>query len=87
MNLDQVNTLLRYFDDSCLVVGPVFTGHEFSQGKNKLRGRTCPWNTFAIWSLSKLSVVGFPLIGDGMAGKVETGGVEVRMCHHNLSLI
>ena len=28
-----------------------------------LRGRTCPWNTCAIWRLDKLGLVGFPLIG------------------------
>lgn len=31
--------------------------------KVTLRGRTCPWNTCAIWRLDKLGVVGFPLIG------------------------
>ena len=30
-----------------------------------LRGRTCPWNTMAMWDVQKLSLTGFPLIGDG----------------------
>mmetsp|Transcript_36305 Transcript_36305/g.67641 ORF Transcript_36305/g.67641 Transcript_36305/m.67641 type:complete len:677 (+) Transcript_36305:79-2109(+) len=34
-----------------------------------LRGRTCPWNTCAIWRLDKLGIVGFPLIGDGITTK------------------
>lgn len=41
---------------------------------NDLRGRTCPWNTLAIWRVSSLSLIGFPLVGNGAAG-VE-GGVE-----------
>ena len=30
-----------------------------------LRGRTCPWNTMAMWDVQKLGLTGFPLIGDG----------------------
>ena len=30
-----------------------------------LRGRTCPWNTIAMWDISKLAITGFPLIADG----------------------
>lgn len=52
-------------------------GHEFSLGDNTLRGRTCPWNTCAIWDVKKLSVLGFPMVGDGIYGDRSSGGVEV----------
>jgi hypothetical protein len=39
-----------------------------------LRGRTCPWNTCAMWRLDKLGVMGFPLIGDGITLKASGGG-------------
>lgn len=44
-----------------------------------LTGRTCPWNTFAIWRVPELGLVGFPLIGDGVGGDRAIGGVEVRL--------
>jgi hypothetical protein len=53
------------------------TGHDFSEGSNELRGRTCPWNTFALWSVDHLSVIGFPPVGDGHGHTRENGGVEV----------
>jgi hypothetical protein len=34
-------------DPSVLVVGPELSGHLFSEGRQTLNGRTCPWNTFA----------------------------------------
>lgn len=39
----------------------------------ELRGRTCPWNTCAVWRLDKLGIVGFPLIGDGITLKASGG--------------
>jgi len=42
-----------------------------------LTGRTCPWNTFAIWRVRELGFIGFPLIGDGTADNRASGGVEV----------
>ena len=44
-----------------------------------LTGRTCPWNTFAIWRVQELGLIGFPLIGDGTADNRASGGVEVRL--------
>eukprot|EP00606_Chrysophyceae_sp_TOSAG23-5_P000198 GSChrysophyteH2.ASY1.ANO1.495.1 assembled CDS len=61
-------------DRNLLVVGPAMNGHQYRLGKQELRGRTCPWNTFAIWSLPHLSLTGFPMIGDGQ-GQCP-GGVE-----------
>ena len=93
------------FDEDTLVVGPVLEGHDFrvsnpNYGHKRsvicspisvpLRGRTCPWNTCAIWRLEKLGILGFPLIGDGITVKkpsvenreieidVIPGGVEVK---------
>ncbi len=64
-------------DEDTLVVGKALDGHDFSEGVHRLRGRTCPWNTFAIWSLPKISLIGFPLVGDGVGNNTASGGVEV----------
>jgi hypothetical protein len=71
-----VVALLSHLDESTLIVGPALEGHVFSEGEQGLRGRTCPWNTLALWSVRKLSVVGFPLMGDGL-GEPACAGVEV----------
>lgn len=64
-------------DDNILVIGPTMNGHVFQEGKMPLSGRTCPWNTCAIWDLEKLHILGFPFIGDGLFNSgSETGGVE-----------
>ena len=77
----KVNKLVNIMssDANLLVVGPEMSGHCFLQSNNPipLRGRTCPWNTFAIWNVSKLAVTGFPMIGDGVQGNRRIGGVEV----------
>jgi len=62
-------------DKYTLVVGPALPGHDFKLGKNKIEGRTCPWNTFAIWNVNYLGLIGFPMVGDGM-GKTDVSGVE-----------
>lgn len=63
--------------ENAIVVGPVMNGHLFAPGTNPLAGRTCPWNTCAMWDLEKLYLLGFPMIGDGLLDKgSETGGVE-----------
>ena len=36
-----------------------------TSAKLPLRGRTCPWNTMAMWDVGKLALTGFPIIGDG----------------------
>ncbi len=43
-----------------------------------LTGRTVPWNTFAVWRVRELALLGFPLVGDGTAEDRGIGGVEVR---------
>lgn len=62
-------------DPDRLVIGPSLPGHEFSVGSNVLRGRTCPWNTFAIWNAKLLALTGFPTVGDGI-NDAGDGGVE-----------
>jgi hypothetical protein len=57
-----------------LVAGPAMAGHEFSPGLHDVRGRTCPWNTFAIWNAHQLALTGFPMVAEGMGE--DWGGVE-----------
>ncbi len=72
-----VQNLKGYLDCNTLVVGPALEGHMFESGnETELKGRTCPWNTCAIWALNKLGQVGFPAIGDGLPPSA-LGGVEV----------
>lgn len=61
-------------DKDILVIGPALPGHEFKMGSNKIEGRTCPWNTFAIWNVNYLGLTGFPMVGDGMG--TDASGVE-----------
>lgn len=77
----DVEVLLSYMHPNTLVVGPALEGHDFQEGRQVLRGRTCPWNTVAVWNVSKLSLIGFPLVGDGVMSGSEVsavGGVEVK---------
>ena len=72
-----ISALLSLFtDERVLVVGPVLEGHEFSPGEVSLRGRTCPWNTLALWRVDLLGLTGFPSVADGREG-VEAGVEEV----------
>lgn len=71
------HTLLEHLGDDVLVAGAVLPGHEYrpeSKGALPLTGRSCPWNTAAVWDVSKLGVTGFPPIGEGNADV--PGGVE-----------
>lgn len=61
-------------DVNTLVVGPALPGHDFKVGVHKIEGRTCPWNTFAIWNVNHLGLLGFPMVGDGMG--TDASGVE-----------
>lgn len=69
-----ISTLLSHLKDDTLVVGAAMNGHVYhKRGENVvLTGRTCPWNTLAIWNVPKLSQTGFVMISDlGSAGGVE----------------
>jgi hypothetical protein len=66
----------------------MLSGHEFSEGEQIARGRTVPWNTFAVWSIRELALTGFPLVGDGYPARDDApaipGGVEVRFGSRSL---
>lgn len=51
-----------------LVVGAALPGHTFAPSDTPLAlsGVTTPWNTLALWDLTQLARIGFPLIGDGL---------------------
>lgn len=73
----HVAKLLQQFRDKrVIMVGPELEGHVFAEGVNKLTGRTCPWNTFAMWNTNILGMTGFPIIGDGYTDARNIGGVE-----------
>ena len=72
-----------------LVVGAVLPGHDYHGSNNNndndnnesvvvdLNGRTCPWNTLALWNLKKL-VQGFPLVADGIHRLHDDGDDDKR---------
>lgn len=70
--------------EDTLVVGAALPGHDYrgseSENEVELNGRTCPWNTLAMWNLEKLALIGFPLVGDGLHrfqdGTTAPGGIE-----------
>lgn len=61
-------------ESDTLVVGVALPGHDFvvnCEGHNhctevSLTGRTSPWNTLAMWNVSKLALTGFPMVGEGV---------------------
>lgn len=59
-----------------LVAGALLHGHKYEPGPNndktgnepvKLSGRSTPWNTLAVWKLSKLCLTGFQLVSEGLS--------------------
>lgn len=76
LGISLVNKIRTFVESNehVLMAGPAMQGHIYISGKNKLSGRTCPWNTFAIWSMTYLGRIGFPLIGDAFG--TDCGGVE-----------
>jgi len=58
--------LLDFHTSDTLVVGPILTGHTFTEGLQVLNGRTTPWNTLALWSTRKLGLTGFLSIAEGL---------------------
>lgn len=67
-HIDYLRTLIN--DGNVLCVGVALDGHQkFDESKQDryilpLEGNTSPWNTFALWNLSKLRRTGFPLCSD-----------------------
>jgi len=87
-----------------LVAGAALPGHQhqsssIDSGKKEdigtiveLTGRTCPWNTLAIWNLKRLALTGFPLLADGLHmnedGSPGAAGIEefsTILIHQKLS--
>jgi hypothetical protein len=67
-------TLLGHLKNDTLVVGAAMNGHVYHKPGETviLTGRTCPWNTLAIWNVPKLCQTGFVMVSDlGSAGGVE----------------
>ena len=63
-------------DQHTIVAGAALPGHLYSglsgEVQVPLNGRTCPWNTLAVWDLEKLSLTGFQCVSDlGVSGGVE----------------
>lgn len=84
---ETIQEMSQHMDDDTLVVGAALPGHDYQGTRNNvdgievdLNGRTCPWNTTAMWNLNKLALIGFPLVGDGLHqqkdGTPVAGGIE-----------
>jgi hypothetical protein len=69
LTYDGIQLLLQHFDDDkTLVVGAVLPGHQYNKAQSRvpLTGLTTPWNTAAMWNVSKLALTGFPLVAEGI---------------------
>jgi len=75
---DMVKQLMIHMDSNTLVAGACLAGHNFRQGSQTLDGTSCPWNTFAMWDVRKLTKTGFLLVSEGICegSKLEDAGVE-----------
>jgi len=74
-----LKTLQQYLQSDVLVVGAALPGHDFQPGSKlpvTLRGRTCPWNTMALWSVAKMSRGFFHTISDGDETLKVAAGIE-----------
>ena len=63
-----IQHLRDHLTPDTLVAGAVLAGHDY-RGKDAcvvLDGRTSPWNTLAVWNLSKLALTGFSIVSDGL---------------------
>jgi len=95
---ESIHDMIQHYDyKDTLVVGAALPGHDYKgEGGNNgvntdLNGRTCPWNTCAIWNLNKLALYGFPLVADGLhirSGTRVAAGIEefsTILMHQNIS--
>ena len=82
--------------DHTLVVGAAMNGHIYHQSSSAeaavatsssgdctevgLNGRTCPWNTLAVWNVQKLKLTGFVLCSDlgSSAGVEECAAIGIQ---------
>lgn len=86
LNSANISLLSDNLNDNTLVCGAVLPGHDY-QGRDEKRfmevelsGRTCPWNTVAMWNVQKLSMTGFLAVSEGLhagsANSAKSAGVE-----------
>ncbi len=74
----EIQILSSHLASDTLVVGAKLTKeHCAIPGVNCLNGMTSPWNTLALWNLSKLYVTGFLGISDGAMKNIPGGMEEV----------
>jgi hypothetical protein len=69
---DIVNLMSHMQEDTLVVGARLAPSHGGKPGIVPLNGRTSPWNTFAIWNIQRLSMLGF----QGVSDAVMTGGME-----------
>lgn len=75
MSAKQVAALRSHLTEDTCLVGALVPGQDFSPGRHVLTGGNSPWNTFALWSVAKLTQVGFMPISEGVLKDIP-GGVE-----------
>ena len=67
---ESIQILLQHMMDennNVLVAGAVLPGHDYHKNSiQPLSGVTSPWNTLAVWDVAKLTLIGFPLVADGL---------------------
>jgi len=81
------NKLIEHFDPNTLCVGIKLPDHtkDLEEGLLNLTGSNSPWNTYAIWDISKLSLTGFCMvseIGDD-AGIEEVATISILQLINN----
>ena len=93
----SVDALCEHMDATTLVAGARLQGHDYqsepSSGSAKvveLNGRTTPWNTAAVWNLRKLSLLGFPLVAEGLVPNpdgryVQSNSMQIINIFHSSS--
>lgn len=59
MGRETVSRMEAHMESGDLVVGAALTGHAFQGGQTvELTGVTTPWNTLALWDVTKLAKLG-----------------------------
>ncbi|CAM9149196.1 unnamed protein product [Scytosiphon promiscuus] len=75
---DTVSSMEVHMEPGDLVVGAALTGHAFQGGQTvELTGVTTPWNTLALWDVTKLAKSGFLGVAEGLLPGVPAGVEEV----------
>eukprot|EP00616_Rhizochromulina_sp_CCMP1243_P001169 CAMPEP_0118980128 /NCGR_PEP_ID=MMETSP1173-20130426/27590_1 /TAXON_ID=1034831 /ORGANISM="Rhizochromulina marina cf, Strain CCMP1243" /LENGTH=313 /DNA_ID=CAMNT_0006930449 /DNA_START=11 /DNA_END=950 /DNA_ORIENTATION=+ len=73
--------LRSHFTANDIVVGAALPGHEFFPGRRPVDGRSCPWNTLALWHVKTLALTGFLGVAEGTClPSREDAGVEEVTC-------